>query len=152
MTKVTGIRMAEQTRAQIEELREAGFGTITGIVQVAIDRMYQQEIGSHLKEKTMNSNTINKNSARAVAYQLFSGRSGQVDFYADPETGNLEALLAGEIPTEGYEYIRTENEGQIEIGQELCETPEELEALFESWWRDAGQDWLSELEEAWEEA
>ena len=51
MKKPTNIRMADNTRAQIEELQNAGYGTLTGIVQVAIDRMYQQEIGSRQQER-----------------------------------------------------------------------------------------------------
>ena len=52
MKKQTNIRMTDHTRTQIEELQNAGFGTLTGIVQVAIDRMYQQEIGSHPQEES----------------------------------------------------------------------------------------------------
>ena len=155
MRKQTNLRLPDKTRDQIEALQNAGFGTLTSIVQVAIDRMYQQEIGSHPQEKTMNSKKIDKNSVQKIAHELFTNtdRQGQrVRFYADPETGEVERVLDGEFPSEGWEYILTENDAYIDWGQDLCETEEELEDAFDRWVTEHLNDFVRELEDAWAEA
>jgi epoxyqueuosine reductase QueG len=43
--KQSSMRMTEQTRLKINALIEAGHSsTITGIIEVAVDRMYQDEL------------------------------------------------------------------------------------------------------------
>ena len=155
MRKQTNLRLPDKTRDQIEALQNAGFGTLTSIVQVAIDRMYQQEIGSHPQERNMNSKKIDKNSVQKIAHELFTNtdRQGQrVRFYADPETGEVERVLDGEFPSEGWEYVLTENDAYIDWGQDLCETEEELEDAFDHWVTEHLNDFVRELEEAWAEA
>jgi predicted DNA-binding protein len=47
--KQTTIRMSKRTRQQVEELAKK-MGTITEVVAVAVDRLYQSEIGSKDKD------------------------------------------------------------------------------------------------------
>ena len=155
MRKQTNLRLPDKTRDQIEALQNAGFGTLTGIVQVAIDRMYQQEIGSHQQEKTMNSKKIDKNSVQQVAHDLFTKtvyQGQRVDIYADPDTGEIEAFLTGEIPPWGWVHILTDNDAYLYWGQDLCETEEELEDAFDRWVTEHLNDFVRELEDAWAEA
>jgi hypothetical protein len=44
MTRQTSMQITEATERQINALKSAGFGTLTDIVRLAIDRMYHQEI------------------------------------------------------------------------------------------------------------
>ena len=91
---------------------------------------------------------INKNSARQVARNLFALEPQSVAFYVEPKTGELEYVLAGEIPSEGYEYLCSRTDGSLSgWGEEYCETDEELEKLFEQAWENFGDEWISELEE-----
>ena len=45
-TKQTSVRMPEATRRQIEELMRLGWGDITKVVTVAVDRMWREELGN----------------------------------------------------------------------------------------------------------
>ena len=90
---------------------------------------------------------INKDSARQVARKLFTLEPQPVKFYIDPETGDLDYLLADQWPSEGYEYLCSHTDGSLSgWGQEFCESDEELEELFEQAWENFGDDWISELE------
>ena len=155
MKKQTNLRLPDKTRDQIEALQNAGFGTLTSIVQVAIDRMYQQEIGSRPQEKTMNSKNVDKNSVKKIAHELFTNedrRGQQVSYYVDPSSGEVEAFLTGEIPFEGWEYLFSAHDAYIDWGQDLCETEEELEDAFDRWVTEHLNDFVRELEDAWDEA
>ena len=147
--------MTNKTRDQIEALQRSGFGTLTGIVQVAIDRMYQQEIGSRPQEKTMNSKNVDKNSVKKIAHELFTNedrRGQQVSYYVDPSSGEVEAFLTGEIPFEGWEYLFSAHDAYIDWGQDLCESDEEIEEAFAHWAAECLNDFVSKLEDAWDEA
>lgn len=97
----------------------------------------------------INKRSIDRNSAREVARELFTGQPGAIRLYASPETGQLQALLVDQWPSDGYEYIRTDREGRIEYGQQLRETDEELEDAFGHWWDGSGNEWIAELENEW---
>ena len=43
MTRQTSFQMTEATEAQLDHLKQAGYGTTTNIIRIAIDRMYLQE-------------------------------------------------------------------------------------------------------------
>ncbi len=149
----TSFRLSDQALDNLDKITQATGSSRTAVIEIALAMLARKlEHKSHLQEKIMNNRTINKNSARKVAHQLFTGRSGKVEFYADPVNGELEALLAGEFPSEDFEYICTQNEGQIEFGQELCETDDEIEDLFDQWWNEAGAEWISDLEKSWAES
>lgn len=45
MSRQTSIQISDSMQRQITRLQAAGFGTFTDIVRLAVDRMYQQEIG-----------------------------------------------------------------------------------------------------------
>lgn len=44
MPRQTSVQLLESTERQTAELKAAGFGTLTDIIRIAIDRMYRQEI------------------------------------------------------------------------------------------------------------
>ena len=44
MTRQTSFQLTPATEAQIDALKEQGFGTTTDIIRIAIDRMYTQEV------------------------------------------------------------------------------------------------------------
>ena len=100
----------------------------------------------------MNSKSINKNSAQKVVHGLFTKtvyQGQRVDIYADPDTGEIEAFLTGEIPYEGWVRILTDNDAYLDWGQDLCETDEEIEEAFAHWVTECLNEFVSELEDAW---
>jgi len=44
MPRQTSVQLTESTERQAAALKTAGFGSLTDIIRIAIDRMYQQEI------------------------------------------------------------------------------------------------------------
>ena len=52
MTRQTSSQITEATDAQVEYLKQRGFGTFTDIQRIAIDRMAQQEGWSTTEQKT----------------------------------------------------------------------------------------------------
>lgn len=144
----TSFYLSDQAHANLEAIAEATGTNKTAVVELALGLLAKQLKG---ETKMIKNKTIDKNSAYEAARDLFMTRRGQVKFYGDPETGQLEALLAGECPAEGYEYITTDNEGYIEYGQELCESDAELEEAFDRWWGESGDEWVAELEDRWED-
>lgn len=46
MPRQTSVQLTEATERQAAELKAAGYGTLTDIIRVAIDRMHQQERGT----------------------------------------------------------------------------------------------------------
>ena len=141
-------RLSDQALDNLDAITQATGTTKTAAVEMALGLLANQ---LKLKGGNMKNKTIDKNSAREAARDLFMTRRGQVCIYGDPETGRLEALLVGECATEGYEYITTDREGYIEYGQELCENDAELEEGFKRWWGESGDEWVAELEDRWED-
>jgi len=45
MPRQTSLQLTEATDRQVEALSEAGFGRLTDIVRLAVDRMHRQEMG-----------------------------------------------------------------------------------------------------------
>ena len=140
-------RLSDQALDNLDAITQATGTTKTAAVEMALGLLANQLRG----DTNMKKKTIDKNSAREAACDLFTGQRGQVCIYGDPETGRLEALLVGECATEGYEYITTDREGYIEYGQELCENDAELEEGFKRWWGESGDEWVAELEDRWED-
>lgn len=52
MSRQTSVQLTEATERQAAELKAAGFGTLTDIIRVAVDRMHKEEtkIMSHASE------------------------------------------------------------------------------------------------------
>ena len=44
MPRQTSVQLTEATERQVAALKGAGFGSLTDVIRIAIDRMYQQEI------------------------------------------------------------------------------------------------------------
>ena len=46
MPRQTSVQLTEATQRQADELKQAGFGTFTDIVRIAVDRLHRAEVGS----------------------------------------------------------------------------------------------------------
>lgn len=138
-------RVNDFVLAEIETLAEKTDQPKSAVIRQAIVKgLPKIKETIEKKEKIMN---INKISAREAAHALYRGLPGPVRIYGDPETGLIELLLVDQWPSEGYEYLHTDQEGVIQDGQELAETEEEIEQGFALWWDSWGDEWIGELEE-----
>jgi len=140
-------RLSDQALNNLDAITQATGTTKTAVVELALALLAKQLKGS----VGMNQKLIDTNFAREAARSLFMGQPGQVRFYGDPDSGQIEVLLADMWPSEGYEYICTEPDGRIEYGQELCESDSEMAEAFDRWWDEAGDEWVAELEDRWED-
>ena len=153
--RVVAYRLSDQALDNLDAITQATGTTKTAAVEMALGLLANQLRGDTNCDMVyppyMKKKTIDKNSAREAACDLFTGQRGQVKFYGDPETGKIEILLADMWPSEGYEYICTEPDGRIEYGQEICENDSEMSEAFDRWWGESGDEWVAELEDRWED-
>lgn len=98
---------------------------------------------------------LDKASAGQIANRLFTDfslKGKRVDFYGNPQTGELDFIQAGERPPEHFEYICTQDDGFIYWGIEHAYAEDEMEYAFVFWLLDGFKAWLSDLEEKWKES
>lgn len=92
MTRQTSFQMTKATEKQVAAIRDAGFGSTTDIIRIAIDRMAQQEI------KPVSNATLQEMARTALNMWIF-------DEETDPE---------GEVKA-GLEYIASDGEFDQDI-------------------------------------
>ena len=114
MPRQTSIQLTEATERQAAALKGAGFGSLTDIIRISIDRMYREET------RTMGATTItqiwqHKTSGDRFAVKVYDGdnprelwgplTSDQVQEVIDTvrANGNWEGSYEELLTTQGYD-------------------------------------------------
>lgn len=83
MPRQTSIQLTEATDRQVAALKTAGYGSLTDIIRIAIDRMYQQETrtmnstnDTYYIDEQMLGNTATAADARRIAVEAVEYADG----------------------------------------------------------------------------
>lgn len=87
MPRQTSVQLTESTERQAAALKGAGFGSLTDVIRIAIDRMYQQEI------PTVTTTTITRK------YNLSSNMAHRINFdqMVERRLADVQAAYGNEV-------------------------------------------------------
>jgi hypothetical protein len=108
MPRQTSVQLTEATERQAAALKAAGFGTLTDIIRIAIDRMYQREIAT-MTTKT-NVVWLYKDNAGG----LYIGRGGGPWYEVDGKPGRFEDDALGFAYTDDDDFEHSLTDGKLD--------------------------------------
>ena len=130
MPRQTSLQLTEATERQVKVLRSKGYGTLTDIFRIAVDRMYREEIPMFYAISTLNDSAMNEQQILQAAHAR--GKADAAGRHPGPDQADIADLSA---------QLRTAR-GVVDFGDELGIDGEEIDT---SDWTEA--DW-----DAWRQA